>query len=121
MLAFQCNAMGIGRWVLVQGGAWSPDENVVSDIAASIQTYVQEQAKASGKEMKLWSTYTFQYQGRIDYDKKLVFVNALCTKESVKRLQKNIVLVLDGGSCFFNLLYDPTSRKFSNLVVNGDA
>lgn len=121
MLAFQSSASPIDHWVLVRGGAWLPGDDVIAEITASIQAYVQRRARESGMEMRPWSTYTFQFQGQVDSGKKVVFINALCTKEDVAQLQTDIMFYFDGGSCFFHLRYDPNSRKFSNLIVNGNA
>jgi hypothetical protein len=30
------------------------------------------------------------------------------------------VFVDDGGNCYFNLFYEPTTRTFSRLAINGD-
>jgi len=36
-------------------------------------------------------------------------------------LKNDFVIVLDGGSCFFQLKYDPTMDKFYDAFINGEA
>ena len=79
------------------------------------------QAKAGGRELHDWKTYTFQYQGQEESGKKFVFVNAFCVNDKRWKLNKKMVLVLDGGTCFFNVKYDPEKNQFFGLTINGEA
>lgn len=49
--------------------------------------------------------------------KKIVWVNCLCSPWGNWR--KEIVLVADGGSCYFNLTIDLTTKTYSAIMVNG--
>lgn len=81
----------------------------------------KEGAKLGRSPLKDWRDYTFQYQGREISGKRYVFVNALCKKMDKQELQKNFYEVLDGGSCYFNVKYDPQKDAFFELYINGEA
>jgi hypothetical protein len=109
------------RWIKVAGGKWDPSSTMLTDLKAQIESYVKSQAKAQGRELKRWQDYTFQYQGQEEKGRKYIFVNALCVSTDRHTLDKQIIVILDGGSCFFNLKYDPGQKVFFDLIINGEA
>ena len=52
--------------------------------------------------------------------RKLIYVNALCDIE-VPGWRTHFVTICDGGESAWGVLYDPTTREFSDLEVNGVA
>ena len=109
------------RWIKVAGGRWDPSSTILTDLKAQIESYVKSQAKAQGRELKRWQDYTFQYQGQEEKGRKYIFINALCASTDRQTLDKQIIVILDGGSCFFNLKYDPDQKVFFDLFINGEA
>jgi hypothetical protein len=109
------------RWIKVAGGKWDPSPTMLTDLKAQIESYVKSQAKAQGRELKQWQDYTFQYQAREEKGRKYIFINALCASTDRHTLDKQIIVILDGGSCFFNLKYDPGQKVFFDLIINGEA
>jgi len=65
--------------------------------------------------------YRRQYVPFIDSKgKKKVYVNCFCISDSnFNYWKKELVQVLDGGSCFFNLLIDLTNLRYKNFSTNG--
>jgi len=66
--------------------------------------------------------YKKQYVPFIDKDRqKKVWINCFCSDLDNEFLdwRKSIVIVSDGGSCFFNLIINLSNHSFSNLQVNG--
>ena len=51
---------------------------------------------------------------------KEVWVNCFC-RTDVENWRKGILIVKDGGNCFFNLKINITKETFYDLMVNGDA
>ena len=49
--------------------------------------------------------------------KRLVFGNFFCSDVPAT----TPVIVDDGGDCYFNVFFDPTTGAFSKLIINGDA
>lgn len=109
------------RWVGVEGGSWVPPAETIARIKEKIESFVRAQAKRDGRELREWKSYTFQYQGQKEHTKKFVFINAFCVSDSTHQLSKQLVLVLDGGTCFFNVKYDPKKKQFFELLINGEA
>jgi hypothetical protein len=50
----------------------------------------------------------------------LIYTNFFCVDEFDYWLE-SMVFVMDGGECFFQVLYDPAADSFSRLRVNGFA
>ena len=94
---------------------------ILVDLKAQIESYVRSQANAQGRELKNWQDYTFQYQGQEEKGRKFIFINALCVQRDRQRLDKEIIVIFDGGSCFFSVKYDPSRKIFFNLFINGEA
>jgi hypothetical protein len=54
--------------------------------------------------------------------RKKVWINCFCSNfgNDYVDWKKSIVLVSDGGSCFFNVIINLSDHSFSNLSVNGN-
>jgi len=63
-LALIANANPAEQWIKVAGGKWNPHPQILSDIKAKIESYLLNQAKAQGRELKNWQEYISQYQGQ---------------------------------------------------------
>lgn len=108
------------RWIKVADGKWDLSPKTLSDIKANIEGYVRSQAKTQKRELKNWQDYTFQYRGQEEKGKKYLFINALCTQSGHQDLDKKIIYILDGGSCYFNLKYDPVKKEFFDISINDE-
>jgi hypothetical protein len=65
--------------------------------------------------------YKRQYVAVInENNEKEVWVNCFCDNLGIN-WKKNLVFVLDGGNCFFNLKINLTKEKCYALMVNGEA
>lgn len=120
-LAVIMDVNAIERWIKVAGGKWDPSPTMLSDLVTKIEPYVKSQAKAQGRVLKNWQDYTFQYQGQEEKGRRYIFINVLCARSEDQRLDKQIIVIFDGGSCFFNLKYDPLRKAFFDLFINGEA
>jgi hypothetical protein len=120
-LAIVTSVNAAERWIKVAGGKWDPSPRMLADLKAQIESYVKRHAEAQKRELKKWQDYTFQYQGQEEKGRKFIFINALCPSTDQPRLDKQIIVILDGGSCFFNLKYDPGQKVFFDLFINGEA
>ena len=121
IFTFGANAEPQSPWVKVEGGTWVPSTETISRIRKQIESFVSPQAKANGRKLREWKTYTFQDQGQEENGKKLTFINAFCVNDKQWNLNKQMVFVFDGGTCFFNLKYDPEKNQFFSLLINGEA
>ena len=108
-------------WIQVKGGAWTPAAQITADVQSGIQSYVEAQAVSQGRTLRPWAEYSFQYQGRIEKGVQYIYVNAFCNALGAEDLDLRFRVVLDGGTCFFNVAYDPKTKRFTELRINGEA
>jgi len=67
------------------------------------------------------NNYKRQYVAVINQNnEKEVWINCFCGDWGENR-KKNIVIVEDGGNCYFNLKINLTTKKCYDFIVNGDA
>ncbi len=55
-----------------------------------------------------------------DLGEKEVWINCLCNQNN-ENWKNGIILVEDGGSCYFNLKINLSKSKYYDLIINGDA
>jgi hypothetical protein len=99
---------------------WTPTPADIAGLETAIGPYLQDAAQE--RSPTLWqkiTTYQRQYIGFVDKERRLIYVNFFCTPFA--DWQTTPVLVLDGGDCFFQVIYDPASGDFSDLLINGEA
>jgi hypothetical protein len=110
--------IAIGSWVFVPAGTWQPSQSEIADAKAKLEPYVVAEAKTRRDELSPWSEYTFQYQGRQINGRNVIYVNAFCI-EPPEDVERNMVFVFDGGTCFFEAYYDPKTKTFISVRFNG--
>ena len=52
---------------------------------------------------------------------KEVWVNCFCSIQNMDYWKKQVVFVMDGGNCFFNLKINLSRKSYSDFEVNGEA
>jgi hypothetical protein len=118
LLLASAGALSRTHWVEVAGGAWHPPGSFLVNTEAALKSVVI--SKGSGHIPK-WSDFTFQYQGRETPEgKKYIYINAFCDRAKRGELEE-WVRVYDGGACYFQGKYDPTSKRAYDVEVNGEA
>jgi hypothetical protein len=118
---YVCNGVSAAddRWIKVKGD-WEPAQATVRELKAQLEPHAKKTAQMQGRKLRNWEEYVFQYQAQEDKGRRHILVNALCHVYPKRDLAKDIVLVLDGGSCYFNAKYDPERRQYYELLINGD-
>jgi hypothetical protein len=72
--------------------------------------------------IKGFQYYKRQYVPYINPNgEKAVWINCFCSSHDNSDWRKELVFVLDGGNCYFNLKINLKTRKYYDLMVNGDA
>ena len=120
-VAFSAIADGEPKWVEVENGAWTPSPNVIEQLRSGLKDYARKAAAEQRRKLKEWNDYTFQYQGQEQSGHKYIFVNAFCSKHASASPNREMVLVFDGGSCFFNVKYDSKKNQFFEFSINGES
>lgn len=113
-------AFAVGSWVAVPGGSWSPAPEQIADVRAQLAPYVKKVAAERKLKLPEWSSYSFQYQGKSESAAKVIFVNAFCIAPPPYTATQ-LVVVFDGGPCFFQATYDPNGKRFLQVIFNGEA
>ena len=126
-----------GSWRYVPDGAWEPGKATMSAIRSGIKPFVVKQASAARLHLKDWSSYAFEYQGRIKDRHKIVFISGVCHLDEPRRTMQQLTLPeplipadewyyvkqfhipAGGGTCVFHVSYDPKRGKFFDLEFNG--
>jgi hypothetical protein len=65
--------------------------------------------------------YYRQYLAVMVSGRKIIYLNALCSVEQNANWRKRLIVTSDGGQCFWQAMYDPSTHRFSDLKINGRA
>lgn len=99
-------------------GAWAVDDNAVARAEAALAPALEKVEPARDVVPKL-AKYKRQYFGFIVGGKRRVYVNAFCIAPPTWREQ--VVAVDDGGSCYFQAIFDMDAGAYVDIRVNGVA
>jgi len=119
-IAAACHAQ-VTSWHEVRGGAWRPSSSDVLRLQDEIEPAIAKLAGSKFGRFRPWQEYQFQFQGQQSDSGPFVSISALCSVNDSQDLTERFVVVLDGGTCFFEVKYDPKSQRFYDLLVHGDA
>ena len=101
------------EWVAIDGGITEVKLNS-EKVESELWKYINKESKI---KFKAKEKYTYQYQA---INSEIMSINTLCETYG-KTLNTNFILVLDGGSCYFQINYNYKTGVFSELQVNGEA
>ena len=101
-------------------GVWLPSEGDIAAFEAGLAAHMTKTVPAKNKALpsKLKS-YKRQWVGLIAGGKKLIYGNFLCSEHP--GWEQHVIMVDDGGDCYFQVFYDVTSREYRDLRINGEA
>jgi hypothetical protein len=115
------NLLG-GEWVEVEGGV-APTDFEMRNLRAGLWAFASEHYKGKFEDRK---KYTYQYQKTLNDE---IRIQAACAYSGYgtdaagqrRTLKKGFLVIMDGGSCYFDVIYNTKSRKFNDLFVSGFA
>ena len=111
---------------------WEPSKDQIKEMESAFSR-IKGCCKERFRLGDLSNVY-MQYAGIVVDGKKLIYINAFSEFAATIPVRKNdgtyemeksdwwktsAVIVCDGGSAFWGVLYDPKSKKFFDLAVNG--
>ena len=103
---------------------WTPTEADVAVLEASLPTFLESEIPPDHYNRRILERldlYKRQYFGlTLQAGQPVIYANFFCVDEFDYWLE-SLVFVMDGGECFFQVLYDPATDEFSRLRVNGFA
>jgi len=117
-LAELCSRPGLPKF----DATWQPTETDVRDMESQLSriSLLQGRAVPSAWRIDHPDQYFRQYVGIVVGKRKLIYINAFC-RASPADWHKRAVDACDGATCFWGVLYDTTTREFSDLEINGSA
>ena len=103
-------------------GYWLPDAGLIAELEAGLSGYLRsvddERANALAGKVE---AYARQYAGLVVDGRAVVYVNALCESTSDDgRWTSELVVVEDGGDCYFQVWWEPATGEFRELHINGE-
>ena len=103
-------------WYEVRGGAWRVPAGTVAHMAAALDTEVAASSRARR------DSYTMQYQGESSGAARSIRVMGGCDIVGIDKrtLSDHFRIVADGGTCFFDAIYDPDAKRFTSLRYHGN-
>jgi len=115
--------MGIASWLVESDGFWMPSGDDIIKLEEKIGEYLSQNSGQFYRQPPVWERldeYQRQYIGLERGDRQIIYGNYFCDSGRVDWLQE-LVIVEDGGDCFFQVEYDVESEMFIKLLVNGEA
>jgi hypothetical protein len=105
-------------------GTWTPTTENIEALESSLPSYEQtiESTIPGISEDFIYRLpfYKRQYAGFIQGGRNLILVNAMCEVDYLTWLTRPVI-VMDGGDCFFRVIYDPAAGTYSDFQINGVA
>jgi hypothetical protein len=103
---------------------WTPTEEDVLRLEANLPVFLKTKIPEGNYAYGLWDKlpeYTRQYVGYVIDGQRRIFANYFCDSYDSDYWKIGLVMVMDGGECFFHVLYRVDSQTFTILSVNGFA
>jgi hypothetical protein len=96
--------------------SWTPTEEDILEMEDNIKAYIEELPPNTLMPLK---EYKRQYAGAIINDHRLLYGNFFCQAFEVD-WRKDPLVVMDGGNCFFQVIYDLYTQDFVSFNINGE-
>jgi hypothetical protein len=98
--------------------SWTPQTEDVLRAEAGLAKFL---AGAAPSLAVKYSRYLRQYTGFVTDGRKKILMNFLCWDSTSPGWRCSPVEVLDGGDCYFRVVWDVTTGEYEGLQVNGNA
>jgi hypothetical protein len=100
---------------------WTPAVADIQSFEQGLVEFLRETSPERSPDLgQRQTTYKRQYAGLIRNSQKLIYASFFCDtfNESWRR---QVFVVMDGGDCFFQVIYNLDEEKYEGLMVNGEA
>jgi len=104
-------------------GTWTPTQEDIAKMEANFRRLQRLKATECCLRTRIESinTYFLQYVGIVVDGKKLIYINAIDKSDADKNSNNVPHDWCDGGPGCWGCLYDPATKKFFHLAINGIA
>jgi len=112
------NFLQSGNEVVISG--FAPTEEDVAEAESVLPFFLRQQERATENLIEQLPTYQRQYLGIETDEGRFLIINGFCDTVGIDPLT-SVVVVEDGGDCFWHAVYDLETRTFERLLVNGES
>ncbi|NMC71202.1 MAG: hypothetical protein GYA57_14205 [Myxococcales bacterium] len=113
---------------------WTPTRDDLDRLLAGLPARLEADRDRRGKEIAgslrrvlsgdrpdaAWDRYGVQVVGVVSGQRRLVYANFYCNPSNfLDRDEEHLVMVLDGGTCFFQVWFDPETGEYPRVRING--
>jgi hypothetical protein len=101
--------------------SWDPTVADINGLEGNLSQIRELQEKISGRHIDHPDQHFRQYLAIEVGGRKLIYVNAGCSVDAraLDVWRKRLYIVYDGGTCFWQVFYDPAKKQFFDLTING--
>jgi hypothetical protein len=71
--------------------------------------------------IELPEQYFRQYIGVSHRKQRRIYINAFCDNQPPSDWRDHLYTDIDGATCYWQAVYDPVTKTFSNLTINARA
>ncbi len=102
-------------------GVWTPEEADIVALESRIEdTAAGSRSPSAGPKPDSLNSYVRQYGGITEGGERKIFVSGFCHVDDDSWLS-HAYIVMDGGNCFFQAVYNVEDHEFERFQFNGDA
>jgi hypothetical protein len=104
-------------------GTWTASESDIANMEDRLQEIAVLRSKGWPKDLRITNPRAFfrQYIGIVVAGRRLIYVNAFAFLDSMSMWRERFVDICDGGTSVWGVLYDPDTKDFFDLSINGVA
>jgi hypothetical protein len=108
-------------WVEVKGGNYALAPDQLAHLKETLPARVLAAAKEQGVEAPDWQKFLIQYSPRKMHGVRVVEVHGSCEVAPGEDVKRRFIdeTVVDGGTCYFAVIYILESDRYSNVVFHG--
>jgi hypothetical protein len=96
-----------------------PTEAMIAEAEAALPAYIATAPRVTSRIIDDLAGFERQYLGFETNAGPVLVINAIC--DPGFDAANGVVIVMDGGDCYWQVIYDLTTHKFTHFSVNGDA
>lgn len=111
-------AQNLGVFVGNVDSYWTPTESNINAMFVALIQYLEATRETEIREN--YDSYQHQHFGYIMDGQQYIYGNYFCDSFGVD-WRNTFVAVDDGGSCFFQAIYDVSANEITQVYINGTA
>ncbi|MBN1148062.1 MAG: hypothetical protein JXA78_12460 [Anaerolineales bacterium] len=104
-------------------GYWTPSQADVIALETGLPAFLQVSPGFFQPQPPIWErlqNYKRQYLGIQENGKRVIYANFFCQAPAVD-WKNQLVMVADGGDCYFQIKFEVDAHRFYDLQVNSEA